>query len=36
MADGALENVTYDPSTKILLMGPPLTFTKDNVGNYNY
>jgi rhamnose transport system substrate-binding protein len=31
-----LTNVTYDPSTKILLMGDPLTFTKDNVGNYNF
>jgi rhamnose transport system substrate-binding protein len=31
-----LDNVTYDPSTKILLMGDPLTFTKDNVSNYNF
>jgi rhamnose transport system substrate-binding protein len=36
VADGALENVTYDPSTKVLLMGTPLTFTKDNVGNYDF
>jgi rhamnose transport system substrate-binding protein len=31
-----LDSVTYDPSTKILLMGKPLTFTKDNVSNYNF
>lgn len=31
-----LDNVTYDSSTKILLMGKPLTFTKDNVGDYNF
>ena len=36
VAECGLENVTYDPSTKILLMGKPLTFTKDNVGNYNF
>jgi rhamnose transport system substrate-binding protein len=36
VADGALENVTYDPSTKILLMGKPLTFDKTTVGNYNF
>ena len=23
-------------STKILLMGKPLTFTKENVGDYNF
>ena len=32
----SLDNVTYDPSTKILLMGKPLTYTKDNVGDYNF
>jgi rhamnose transport system substrate-binding protein len=31
-----LDSVTYDSSTKILLMGKPLTFTKDNVGDYNF
>lgn len=31
-----LDAVTYDSSSKILLMGKPLTFTKDNVGNYNF
>lgn len=36
VADGALENVTYDPATKILLMGEPLTFTKENAGDYNF
>jgi rhamnose transport system substrate-binding protein len=36
VADGALENVTYDPATKILLMGKPLTFTKETVGDYNF
>ena len=32
----SLDSVTYDPSTKILLMGKPLTYTKDNVGDYNF
>jgi rhamnose transport system substrate-binding protein len=36
VADGALENVTWDESTKTLLMGDPLTFTKETVGNYNF
>jgi rhamnose transport system substrate-binding protein len=36
VADCGLDNVTYDPSTKILLMGKPLTFTKENVGDYNF
>jgi rhamnose transport system substrate-binding protein len=31
-----LDSVTYDSSTKVLLMGKPLTFTKDTVGNYNF
>ncbi len=28
--------VTFDPSTKILLLGPPLVITKDNVSKFNY
>ena len=36
VADGALENVTWDESTKTLLMGEPLTFTKETVGDYNF
>ena len=36
VADCGLDNVTYDSSTKILLMGKPLTFTKENVGDYNF
>ena len=31
-----LPAVTYDSSTKVLLLGPPLTITKDNAGNYDY
>jgi rhamnose transport system substrate-binding protein len=31
-----LSKVTYDSSTKVLLMGDPLTFTKATVGNYNF
>jgi rhamnose transport system substrate-binding protein len=31
-----LDNVTYDSGTKILLMGKPLTYTKENVGDYNF
>lgn len=31
-----LDAVTYDASTKVLLMGEPLTFTKDTVDNYNF
>lgn len=34
--DGALANVTYDASTKILLMGKPLTYTKANAGDYDF
>jgi len=34
--DGALENVTYDATTKVLLMGKPLTFTKETVNNYQF
>src|SRR6476469_4694357 len=36
VADGALEDVTYDPATKVLLMGKPLTFTKQTAGDYNF
>jgi hypothetical protein len=28
--------VTFDPSTKNLLLGKPITFTKDNVDQYNF
>lgn len=31
-----LPAVTWDSSTKTLLLGPPLTITKDNVGQFNY
>src|SRR3954454_23776762 len=31
-----IKGVTYDDSTKVLLLGPPLTITKENAGNYNY
>jgi rhamnose transport system substrate-binding protein len=31
-----LPAVTYDDSTKTLLLGPPLVLTKDNVGQFNY
>jgi rhamnose transport system substrate-binding protein len=29
-------DATYDASSKVLLLGPPLVITKDNAGNYNY
>jgi rhamnose transport system substrate-binding protein len=32
----ALPDVKYDPSSKVLLLGPPLTITKDNAGKYDY
>lgn len=28
--------VTFDTGTKVLLLGPPLTITKDNVSQFNY
>ena len=28
--------VTYDSATKVLLMGKPLTFTKETAGDYNF
>jgi rhamnose transport system substrate-binding protein len=31
-----ITGVTFDPSSKVLLLGPPLTITKDNAGKYNY
>jgi rhamnose transport system substrate-binding protein len=31
-----LDGVSYDTSTKVLLMGKPLTFTKETAGNYNF
>ncbi|MPZ95009.1 MAG: substrate-binding domain-containing protein [Propionibacteriales bacterium] len=31
-----LEGVSYDPETKVLLLGEPLVLTKDNVGDYDY
>jgi rhamnose transport system substrate-binding protein len=34
--DCGLDNVSYDASTKILLMGKPLTFTKETAGDYNF
>jgi rhamnose transport system substrate-binding protein len=31
-----MPEVTYDDSTKVLLLGPPLRITKDNAGQYDY
>ena len=31
-----ITGVTFDPSSKVLLLGPPLTITKDNAGDFNY
>ena len=31
-----ITGVTYDSSSKVLLLGPPLTITKDNAGDYDY
>jgi len=28
--------IQYDASTKVLLLGPPTVFTKDNVGQFNF
>jgi rhamnose transport system substrate-binding protein len=36
VAECGLDGVAYDPATKILLMGKPLTFTKETAGNYNF
>lgn len=32
----AAPDASYDASTKVLLLGPPLVITKDNVSKYNY
>jgi rhamnose transport system substrate-binding protein len=32
----AMSAVTFDASSKILLLGPPLVITKDNVGKFSY
>ena len=31
-----LPDVTYDSESKVLLLGPPLELTKDNVDQYQY
>jgi rhamnose transport system substrate-binding protein len=31
-----LEGVSFDPATKVLLLGDPLILTKDNVAQYNF
>ncbi|MGY1625380.1 autoinducer 2 ABC transporter substrate-binding protein [Geodermatophilus sp. SYSU D00965] len=31
-----MPEVTYDDSTKVLLLGPPLRITKDNAGQFDY
>jgi rhamnose transport system substrate-binding protein len=31
-----ITGVTYDESTKVLLLGPPLRITKDNAGDFDY
>src|SRR4051794_7682148 len=31
-----MTDVSFDSSTKVLLLGPPLRITKDNAGQYNY
>jgi rhamnose transport system substrate-binding protein len=31
-----MPEVTFDPDTKVLLLGPPLRITKDNAGEYDY
>lgn len=33
---GRIVGVTYDPDTKILLLGDPLILTTENVGDYDY
>lgn len=32
----AAPDASYDPSTKVLLLGPPLVITKDNAGDFSY
>jgi len=36
VGDGALSDVTYDPATEVVLMGKPLTLTKETVDKYPY
>ena len=33
---GGLPPIKYDPASKTLLLGPPLSITKDNVDQFNY
>lgn len=33
---GDIKGVTYDAATKTLLLGPPMVFTAENAGNFNY
>lgn len=33
---GHIDGVTWDPETKVLLLGEPLILTKDNAGDYDY
>ena len=33
---GLAQPIQYDASTKVLLLGPPTVFTKDNVGQFNF
>lgn len=33
---GRLKGVTYDPKTKVLLLGEPLILTADNAGDFDY
>lgn len=33
---GRIEGVTYDPATKVLLMGDPLILTAENAGGFDY
>lgn len=33
---GRIKGVTWDPATKVLLMGDPLILTAENASNYNY
>ena len=33
---GLEQTVKYDPATKVLLLGPPTVFTKENVDQYKF
>src|SRR3954451_3268828 len=35
-ANNDMTDVSFDSSTKVLLLGPPLRITKDNAGQFNY